>query len=369
MDRKNNLRLLVSKSCIELGQRVNKNLQLIRHDDVDRIVKMEESVFGNGESKVVLKESVRDADLFYITDPNNWGITYEMYGRVNHMTPQQHFQNIISTLSANRGHTARFTVIETILYAARQHRRKGRESLDCAVALQELSDLGVDCIMSIDVHDPNVQNAIPCTPFENLYPSHYILEDFLKRERINYKQMVAISPDTGAIERTTYYANILGCPMGVFTKRRDYSKVVNGQSAITSHKYIGDSVKGKNAFIVDDMIASGGSIIDTARRLKDKGAEKIYFVASFCLFTEGIEKFDKAYESGLFEAIYTTNASYIPEEYKKRPYLRVVDISPYLAEVIDAMNKGEPISELLDGKRKKLVLASEVARLKRESKK
>ncbi len=366
MDRKSNLKLLVSKSCIELGQRVNQNLQLIRMDQVDRIVRMEEPVFGNGESKVVLQESVRDADLYYLTDPNNWGVTYQMYGVENHMTPQQHFQNIISTVSANRGHTDRFTVIETILYSARQHRRKGRESLDCAIALQQLVNLGVDCIMSIDVHDPDVQNAIPCTPFENLYPSHYILESFLAQEDIDYNKIIAISPDTGAIQRTTYYANILGCRMGTFNKRRDYSHVVNGQNAIVSHEYIGGSVRGRNAFIVDDMIASGGSIIDTARRLKAKGANKIYFVASFCLFTEGIEKFDKAHEEGLFEAIYTTNASYIPEEIKKRPYIRVVDIAPYLAEVIDAMNKGESISELLNGTEKKLVLAREVAQRKKK---
>ena len=366
MERKDNLKLLVSKSCIELGRKVNTNLQLIRKDQIDRIVQMDEPVFGNGESKVVLKESVRDADLFYMTDPNNWGVTYDMYGTTNHMTPPQHFQNIISTVSANRGHTDRFTVIETILYSSRQHRRKGRESLDCAIALQQLVNLGVDCIMSIDVHDPNVQNAIPCTPFENLYPSHYILESFLAQEDIDYNKIIAISPDTGATERTTYYANILGCRMGTFNKRRDYSKVVNGQNAIVSHEYIGGSVRGKNAFIVDDMIASGGSIIDTARRLKAKGADKIYFVASFCLFTEGIEKFDKANEEGLFEAIYTTNATYIPEEYKSRPYLRVVDIAPYIAEVIDAMNRGESISALLDGNSKKLVLAKEVAMRKKK---
>ena len=366
MERKDNLKLLVSKSCIELGRKVNKNLQLIRGDSVDHIVKMDEPVFGNGESKVVLKESVRDADLYYLTDPNNWGVTYNMYGIINHMTPQQHFQNIISTVSANRGHTSRFTVIETILYSSRQHRRKGRESLDCAIALQQLVSLGVDCIMSIDVHDPNVQNAIPCTPFENLYPSHYIMEQFLENEDINYRKIMAISPDIGATERTTYYANILGCRMGTFNKRRDYSKVINGQNAIVSHEYNGGSIRGKSAFVVDDMIASGGSIIDTAKRLKKMGADKIYFVASFCLFTNGIGIFDEAYEQGLFTAIYTTNATYIPEEYKSRPYLKIVDISPYIAEVIDAMNKGESISELLNGKSKKLVLAKEVARRKKE---
>ena len=368
MERTKNLKLLVSKSCLELGEKVNENLQTIRKDKINRIVKMEEPVFGNGESKVVIKESVRDADLFYITDPNNWGVTYDMYGIKNHMTPQDHFHNIISTISAVRGHAMRLTVVESILYSSRQHRRKGRESLDCAIGLQELADKHVDCIMTIDAHDPNVQNAIPNTPFENLYPSHYILEEFLANEDIDYNKIMAISPDTGATDRTIYYANILGCKMGTFNKRRDYSKVVNGKNEVVSHEYIGPEAKGKNAFIVDDMIASGGSIIDTAKRLKKMGALKVYFVASFCLFTEGIEKFDKAYEEGLFEAIYTTNATYIPSEYKERKYLKVVDISPYIAEVIDAMNKGEPISGLLDGTNKKIILAQEVAKRKKEKK-
>lgn len=358
------LKLLVSKNCIDLGQRVNFELQKLRKDEVERIVAMDEPIFANGESKVVLKESVRDADLYYLTDVGNWGCMYRLHGIENHMSPQDHFRNIVSTVSAVRGHSDRLTVIEPLLYASRQHRRKGRESLDCAIALQELVDLGVDCIMTVDAHDPNVQNAIPRTPFENLYPSHYILEAILSEQNIDYKQVMAISPDYGATERTIYYANILGCPMGSFNKRRDYSKVVNGQNAIVSHEYNGGSVKDKNLFIVDDMIASGGSIIDTAVRLKENGANQIYMIASFCLFTDGIEKFDEAYENGLFEAIYTTNATYIPEEYKSRPWLRVVDIAPYIAEVIDAMNRGESISDLLNGRDKKLVLAKEVAKRK-----
>ena len=367
MEKKDNLKLLVSKSCVELGQKVNANLKLMRNDNIDRIIKMDEPIFGNGEAKVLIKESVRDADLFYLTDPNNWGVTYEMYGITNHMSPQDHFHNIESTISAVRGHAKRLTIFESILYSSRQHRRKGRESLDCANALQTLYDRGVDCIMTIDAHDPNVQNAVPNMPFENLYPSHYILDDFLANEDINYNSIMAISPDIGATERTTYYANILGCRMGTFNKRRDYSHVVNGQNAIISHEYIGEPIKDKHAFIVDDMIASGGSILDTAKTLKNMGADKIYFVASFCLFTSGIEKFDEAYEKGLFEAIYTTNATYIPEEYKTRSYLKIVDVAPYVAEIIDAMNKGESISELLNGKSKKLVLAREVLKRKNMS--
>lgn len=367
MEKKDNLKLVVSKSCIELGQLVNFNLQKIRQDTINRIVKIEEPIFGNGESKVALKESVRGADVYYMNDVNNWGITYKMFGIENHMSPQDHFNNILSAVSAIRGHSDKLTVIEPILFSSRQHRRKGRESLDCAIALQQLINMNVDCIMTVDAHDPNVQNAIPCAPFENLYPSHYILEAILANEDINYRKTMAISPDYGAISRTTYYANILGCPMGTFNKRRDYSKVVNGQNAIVSHEYTGGSVRDKNLFIVDDMIASGNSIIDTAKRLKKKGAANIYFIASFCLFTNGIEIFDKAFEDNLFKAIYTTNATFIPEEYKNRPWLKIVDISPYIAEVIEAMNRDESISNLLDGKEKKLVLAKQVSLRKKEA--
>ena len=366
MGRENRLKLLVSKSCMELGEKVNRNLQLIRNDQVNRIVKMEEPVFGNGESKVVIKETVRDADLFYLTDPNNWGVTYKMYGKEMHMSPQDHMHNLDSTISAICGHADRLTVVEPLLYSSRQHRRKGRESLDCAISLQHLISLGVDCIITVDAHDREIQNAIPHNGFENLYPTYYILESFLANEDIDYRKMMAISPDSGAVERTIHYANVLGCKTGQFNKRRDYSKVVDGKNVVTSHEYIGPSVKGRNMFIVDDMIASGGSILDTARRLKNKGALKIYFVASFCLFTEGIEIFDKAYEEGVFDAIYTTNATYIPVEYKSRPYLKVVDISYYLAQVIHAINSGISISELLDGTDKKLVLAKKVADLKRQ---
>ena len=376
MEASGKLKLLVSKSCADFGEKVDKHLQLIREEkklivpknekgEKTFIVEMKEPTFGNGESKVVLTGSVRGGDVFHITDPNNWGITYDICGCENHMSPQDHFHNITSAVGAVRGDALRFTSVQTILYESRQHRRKARESLDCAIALQELEKLGVDRIVTIDVHDPEVQNAIPTTPFNNLYPSHYIMAEFLKNEDIDYGKMMAISPDAGAIERTTYYANILSCPMGMFNKRRDYSKVTDGMNKIISHEYTGGRIKGKNAFIVDDMIASGGSILDTAARLKEKGANKVYFIASFGLFTKGMAAFDEAHEKGLFDAIYTTNATYIPEAYR-RPYLHVVDVSKMVAEVINAMHEEEPISDLLKGTARRKELSLEVlARKKR----
>ena len=372
----NKLKLLVSKSCLDFGARVDKHLQLIRESenlvvpvnengDKTFVVPMDEPIFSNGESKGVLRGSVRGCDVYYLTDVNNWGITYPLHGAENHMSPQDHFHNITSAVGAVRGDAARLTVIETILYESRQHRRKARESLDCAIALQELERLGVDRIMTIDVHDPEVQNAIPTTPFNNLYPSHYIMTEFLENEDIDYKKMIAISPDAGAIERTTYYANILSCPMGMFNKRRDYSKVTNGKNKIVAHDYIGRPVRDKNAFVVDDMIASGGSILDTATRLKKSGANKVYFIAAFGLFTEGMAAFDRAYEQGLFEGIYVTNATYIPEEYQ-RSYLHIVDVSRMVAEIIDAMNREVPISDLLKGTEQRKALALEVLNRKRK---
>ena len=355
-----NLRIVCMDNILEIGKSVDKFLMIKNKVKSSYLMNVKRDRFNNGEGKFTILESIRDKDVFILSDVGNYGVTYNMHGIDVPMGPDEHFQDIKRCISAMSGYAKRIVLVMPLLYQSRQHRSKGRESLDCAIALQELIKMNVDCIMTIDCHDPNVQNAIPFTPFENLYPSHYILEEFLKNEDIDYRKVMAISPDYGAISRTTYYANILGCPMGTFNKRRDYSKVQNGTNAIVSHEYNGGSVKGKNMFIVDDMIASGSSILDTARRLKAKGATNIYFVASFCLFTNGIEMFDKAYEENLFKAIYTTNATYIPEEYKKRPYLKVVDISPYIAEVIEAMNRGESISDLLDGRDKKLVLVHEV---------
>ncbi|GAA0675449.1 MAG: ribose-phosphate pyrophosphokinase [Clostridium cadaveris] len=307
--------------------------------------------FSNGEGKVVLEDTVRGKDVYILCDVGNYGCTYKMFGRINHKSPDDHFQDIKRVLSAMGGKAKRITVVMPLLYASRQHRRKSRESLDCAMALQELERLGVDDIITFDVHDPNVQNAIPLISFDNLYPTYEIVKAFLTKEKdlpINKDNMLVISPDTGAMDRAIYYSGVLGLDIGLFYKRRDYSTVVNGKNPIIQHEYIGREVEGQNILIVDDMIASGESVFDIVRELKKRKAEKIFVSATFALFTEGIDKFDKYYEEGLIERVYSTNLTYIPEEVKTKPWFREVDMSHFIAEVINNLNLDESIAPLLD---------------------
>ena len=307
--------------------------------------------FSNGEGKVVLEDTVRGKDVYILCDVGNYGCTYKMFGRINHKSPDDHFQDIKRVLSAMGGKAKRITVVMPLLYASRQHRRKSRESLDCAMALQELERLGVDDIITFDVHDPNVQNAIPLISFDNLYPTYEIVKAFLTKEKdlpINKDNILVISPDTGAMDRAIYYSGVLGLDIGLFYKRRDYSTVVNGKNPIIQHEYIGREVEGQNILIVDDMIASGESVFDIVRELKKRKAEKIFVSATFALFTEGIDKFDKYYEEGLIERVYSTNLTYIPEEVKTKPWFREVDMSHFIAEVINNLNLDESIAPLLD---------------------
>ena len=307
--------------------------------------------FSNGEGKVVLEDTVRGKDVYILCDVGNYGCIYKMFGRINHKSPDDHFQDIKRVLSAMGGKAKRITVVMPLLYASRQHRRKSRESLDCAMALQELERLGVDDIITFDVHDPNVQNAIPLISFDNLYPTYEIVKAFLTKEKdlpINKDNMLVISPDTGAMDRAIYYSGVLGLDIGLFYKRRDYSTVVNGKNPIIQHEYIGREVEGQNILIVDDMIASGESVFDIVRELKKRKAEKIFVSATFALFTEGIDKFDKYYEEGLIERVYSTNLTYIPEEVKTKPWFREVDMSHFIAEVINNLNLDESIAPLLD---------------------
>ena len=244
-----------------------------------------------------------------------------------------------------------------LLYQARQHKRKGRESLDCALALQELERLGVNHIITFDAHDPNVSNAIPNLPFENFYPTNTILEDLLKTEDL--KDILVISPDMGAMERARYYAELLNSDVGVFYKRRDLSRVVNGKNPIVEHTYMGSSVKDKDVLVVDDMIASGSSMLEVGKMLKEQGARKVYFIATFSLFTEGIDEFVKAYENNYFDKLYTTNLSYIPKEYKEKTWFHTVDCSMNIAEIINALHNKESLTPLLNGKEKILKLLEE----------
>lgn len=345
------LRLIVFNNCKELGEKVNRHINIMRGTDINYIVSIAETRFNNGEGKVVIKETVREKDVYILSDIGNYSCTYEMFGFKNHMGPDEHFQDIKRVISAMEGHTSSITVITPLLYAARQHKRKGRESLDCAIALQELEALGVKEIITFDAHDPNVQNAVPCLPFENFYPTNYILKDFMKNEKVDLKELIVVSPDTGAMDRTRYYADILKCDVGMFYKRRDLSKVVDGKNPIVAHEYMGTKITDKDVIIVDDMISSGDSMLEVAYKLKRKKAKNVYIITTFALFTNGIDKYEKAYKKGIFKKVYSTNLTYTSNILKQKEWFRIVDCSMQLAEIIDTINKKQSISPLLDTKR------------------
>lgn len=350
----NNLKLLVLDNMKEIGTSVNENLKTIRKEKNSYILPMTRDRFSNGEGKIKIDDTVRDKDIYILSDVGNYGITYDMHGFTHHMSPDEHFQDIKRTISALSGYAEKITLVMPLLYQARQHKRKGRESLDCALALQELEDLGVKHIITFDAHDPNVSNAIPNLPFENFYPTNTILEELIKNEDTN--NLLVISPDMGAMERARYYAEMLTTDVGVFYKRRDLSKVVNGKNPIVEHAYMGADVKGKNIIVVDDMIASGTSMLEVGKKLKEEGAEKVYFIATFALFTEGIEEFKKAYNEKIFDKLYTTNLSYIPKEYQDQTWFQTVDCSEKIAQIINALHQKESLKPLLNGKEKILKL-------------
>lgn len=344
------MKLVIMNNVSELGNKVNKHLQELNKTNTDYKVKMVSDRFSNGEGKVSIKESVNGTDLYILSDVGNYGISYMMHGREHFMSPDEHFEDIKRVIAATSGHASKINVIMPLLYEARQHKRRGNESLDCAIALQELERIGVDNIITFDAHDPSICNAIPRLPFENFYPTHTILEELIENEDI--KDLLVISPDMGAMERARYYADMLGCDVGVFYKRRDLSKVVNGKNPIVEHMYMGADVKGKDVIVVDDMIASGGSMIEVAEHLREKGARNIYLIATFSLFTEGTDKFVQAHEDGLFNKLYSTNLSYVPDEIKNNEWYVDVDCSKYLALIINTFNKKGDIEELWNGKKK-----------------
>lgn len=345
-----NLRLIVLNNCKELGNKINEYINIMRGTDTNYIVPTDEVRFNNGEGKILIKETIREKDVYILSDIGNYSCTYKMFDYENHMGPDEHFQDIKRVISAIEGHTSSIKVIMPLLYAARQHKRRGRESLDCAIALQELEALGVKEIITFDAHDPNVQNAVPCLPFENFYPTNYILKEFIDAEKIDFKKLIVVSPDTGAMDRARYYADMLKCDVGMFYKRRDLSKVVNGKNPIVAHEYMGTEVTGKNIIVVDDMISSGDSMLEVARELKQKQAKNVYLVCTFALFTSGTENFEQAYKEGVFDRLYSTNLTYTPDLIKKAKWFHMVDCSIQLAEIIDTINKKQSISPLLDGK-------------------
>ena len=338
-----NLKLIVLDNCKELGEKVAKYLK----EDV--IVPITNDRFSNGEGKIKIEDSINGSDLYILSDVGNYGLTYKLHGKEHEMSPDEHFADIKRVIAATSGHAKKINVIMPLLYESRQHKRKGNESLDCAIALQELEKMGVKNIITFDAHDPSICNAIPRLPFENFYPTHTILENLIEKEKLH--DLLVISPDMGAMERARYYAEMLNTDVGVFYKRRDLSKVINGKNPIIEHMYMGADPKGKDILVVDDMIASGSSMIEVTQKLKDKGAKNIYLIATFALFTEGTENFKKAYEQKIFTKLYTTNLSYIPKEIEEVKWLIKVDCSKYLAKIIKTLNKNENIENLWNGKK------------------
>ncbi len=317
--------------------------------------------FSNGEGKAVITETMRGRDVYILADVGNYSCTYDMFGFTNHMGPDEHFQDIKRTVSAIGGQARRITVIMPLLYASRQDRRKGRESLDCAMALQELERIGVKSVVTFDAHEPKVQNSVPLIGFDSLHSTYGLLKCLIEEEidnlEIDSEKMIVISPDSGAMDRAIYFASVLGIDVGMFYKRRDYSKVVNGTNPIVQHEYMGADVEDKDILIVDDMIASGGSVFDLLDELKSRKARNIYVCVSFAFFTAGLDKFNDYYNRGLFKKVFSTNLTYVPESLNKIEWFRHVDMSKHLAHLIHRMNFQESTSSLFDatGKIRKLL--------------
>ena len=348
------LGIIALESCRELGEQVNKIIQQKRNIEESLLIPTNEIRFSNGEGKVKLPETVRGKDIYILCDVGNYSCTYKMFGFTNHKGPDEHFQDIKRTVSAIRGKAARITVIMPLLYQSRQHRRKGRESLDCALALQELERLGVDEILTFDVHDPNVQNAIPLLSFENLYPTYDIVKSLISNEdtlSLDKEKLLVISPDTGAMDRAIYYSSVLGVDVGLFYKRRDHSTVVNGKNPIVEHEYMGREVEGKDVLIVDDMIASGESVLDIALELKKRNAKNVYVATTFAFFTEGLEKFNEYYSDGIIAKVYSTNLTYISPELREAKWFNAVDMSEFLSRIINRLNYGKSIAKYMDATR------------------
>ena len=358
------LGLIPVEGCMPLMEKVEKILIERRKERMSQgnalsvsgyerdsyIIEAKTPRFGSGEGKGEITQSVRGDDLYIMVDVCNYSLTYSLCGKVNHMSPDDHFSNLKRVIAAVGGKARRITVIMPFLYESRQHRRSGRESMDCALALQELVAMGVDNILTFDAHDPRIQNAIPLNGFENVQCSLQFIQALMEVEpdlQIDSDHMMIISPDEGAMGRAVYYANNMGLDVGMFYKRRDYTRIVNGRNPIVSHEFLGSSVEGKDVLIIDDMISSGESMLDVAKELKRRKARKVFVCATFGLFTNGMAKFDTYYEEGLIDRVLTTNLIYQKEELLTRPYYTSVDISRYLALIIDTLNHDISIHDLL----------------------
>ena len=360
------LRMIPLEGCMELGKQVDKYLVDWREERENEhknslafsgymrdsyILDAHISRFGTGEAKGTINESVRGTDLYLLVDVSNYSLTYKLCGIENHMSPDDHYQDLKRIIAAVGGKARRITVIMPFLYESRQHKRSARESLDCAIALQELVRMGVDNIITFDAHDGRVQNAIPLSGFETITPAYQFIKGLLgsvKDLTIDSDHMMVISPDEGGMERAIYIANVLGLDMGMFYKRRDYTTVVNGRNPIVSHEFLGSSIEGKDCIVIDDMISSGESVLDVARQLKKRNAGRIFIASTFGLFTGGLKLFDEAHAEGVFDKVLTTNLIYQMPDLLSKDYYINCDMSKYIAYIIDTLNHDYSISDLLN---------------------
>lgn len=360
------LKIAALDSCIDLGKKVNDYIVTFRQDSPKKyldsplfstykqdnyLIDCQCPRFGSGEAKGILGSSIRGKDLFVMVDVCNHSLTYTVNGHLNHMSPDDHYQDLKRVISAANGKAHRVNVIMPFLYESRQHKRTKRESLDCAFALQELVDMGVSNIITFDAHDPRVQNSIPLHGFDNFNPPYQFMKALLRAEpnlKVDKEHLMIVSPDEGAMHRAVYFSNVLGVNMGMFYKRRDYSTIVNGKNPIVAHEFLGDDMHGKNVIVIDDMISSGESMLDVAKKMKDRGADRVFVCTTFGLFTDGFEKFDEFYANGYIDRVITTNLTYLPAEAYEKPYFVVADMSKFIALIIDSFNHDITMSSVLN---------------------
>ena len=333
------------------AEKIRQYIQEIYGNTVCEIILVDLPRFATGDAKAILQDSVRGKDVFILADVGNHSYQYPMFGHINHLSPDEHFMNLVRAISAIDGKACRVNVIMPMLYSARQDRRTSRESLDCAIALQHLEKLGVENIMSFDMHDDRVQNAVPLMGFDNLMPTYQMIKALCRNYSdlvFDDQHMVVVSPDFGGMNRNFVYANELGLDIGLFYKRRNVDEIINGKSSILVHKYIGPDLEGKDVLVIDDIIASGDSILDSVKHIKKAGARRVFTGATFGYFTNGTKEFDEAYENGLLDAVLVTNASYIREDVRQAPWFREVNIIKYISLYIFSVNAGTSISTILN---------------------
>lgn len=372
------LRIAALESCLPLAQKVDDYIVTFRKSALESmqssalyanykkdsyLLKTSCPRFGSGEAKGMIHESVRGADLFVMVDVCNYSLTYSVNGHLNHMSPDDHYQDLKRIISAATGKAHRINVIMPFLYESRQHKRTKRESLDCALGLEELIDMGVSNILTFDAHDPRVQNSIPLKGFDNFSPAYQFMKALFRAEsdlKVDKDHLMIISPDEGAMHRAVYFSNVLGVDMGMFYKRRDYSTIVNGKNPIVAHEFLGDSVEGKDVVIIDDMISSGESMLDVAKQIKERHAKRVFICTTYGLFTDGLAKFDEYYEKGWIDKVITTNLNYRIPELLTKPYYVEANMSKYLASIIDIINHDVSVEKVRSSNEKIMDLMTRV---------